>query len=112
MILFDWRKAEDAPWWDRALRATDPALLATADDPVGPLNDEWIRRIASEAELTVACWGAWPTASERPSKVLTSLKSVHCLGRTKSGEPKHPLYLRADTPLQPYCAPVDASSPQ
>jgi hypothetical protein len=33
---------------------------------------------------------------------------VFALGRTKSGAPRHPLYLRADAPAEPYRPPLAA----
>jgi hypothetical protein len=44
--------------------------------------------------------------SERVDRVLEILYRHHiaayCLGRTSSGNPKHPLYLRNDTPMEVY----------
>jgi hypothetical protein len=80
-----------------ALRATLPARLVDADDPVGPLNDQWLRVLAELAELTVAAWGAWPGPDlHRPAAVMDLVGGLHVLGLTKHGEPRHPLYMRAD----------------
>jgi hypothetical protein len=90
-----------------AFRATNPAALAVADDPVGAENDVWLAKLANLASETIAAWGASPHATEtRISEVLEMLghDDLQCLGLTANGRPRHPLYLRADTepiPLPP-----------
>lgn len=93
-----------------AYRATDPSDLHDAAgagiDPVGPdnyqaLNDALMRR-------TVVAWGAHPMASHRVDDLLLRCDGINllratpqplwCLGTTKSGAPRHPLYVRADQP--------------
>ncbi|MDP2141346.1 MAG: DUF1643 domain-containing protein [Gammaproteobacteria bacterium] len=87
------------------LRATDPAALWQHPDPVGPENDEWIRRFALEAKSVVCAWGTNARADR--VKTVTSMlidAGVHllCLGVTKHGAPRHPLYIRADQELEAY----------
>lgn len=84
-----------------ALRATDPRHLRLAGDPVGPENDAHIQRMASEADLIILGYGADPIATERAAQVRALLAGhkLFCLGKTKDGAPRHPLYLRADSPL-------------
>jgi hypothetical protein len=90
-----------------ALRSTNPALLKHADDPVGPQNDQVLAEyFASEARIVVA-WGAHGQVNERSKAVRLLLNQHHrfntwCLGRTAAGEPKHPLYLAADTKPELY----------
>lgn len=85
-----------------ALRATNPKELFAHLDPVGPENDEWIKEAAAGAELIVAAWGAHKMASgDRVQKVWNCAgRNLWCLGVTKSGAPRHPLYLPATTQLQ------------
>lgn len=81
-----------------AFRATDPADMQCEIDPVGPDNDLWIRA-ATDGAFVVCCWGAHGSHLSRSTQVLELIpktQSVFCLGLTKSGEPKHPLYLRSD----------------
>ena len=85
-----------------ALRATDPAELARHPDPVGPENDEFIRRAIGPCSVVVPAWGAQRIAAARAAicrRALTRTADVLCLGTTKDGEPRHPLYVRADQPL-------------
>lgn len=81
-----------------ALRATDPARLKSADDPIGPDNDAHVLAVASEADRVVAAWGAHGGYLHRDRRVLEmlgTLGDVFCLGMTKAGQPRHPLRLPA-----------------
>ncbi len=86
-----------------AWRATRPADLREARNPVGPLNDEVLAQVAGAADLLVACWGVHGAWQDRGQAVRTALRGPwQCLGLTRDGLPRHPLYLRRETPLQPY----------
>lgn len=88
-----------------AYRATDPKDMAAAKargvDIVGPENDRHIIEAASRASLTVAAWGADKLAPLRCVIVhkLVAPHALHCLGKSKSGAPKHPLYLASNSEL-------------
>lgn len=84
-----------------AFRATRPAELLTAPDPVGPGNDDAIKAAVSEATLTIAAWGAHKAAQlgGRSTAVRALLHNAKCIGFTQSGEPRHPLYARNDSQL-------------
>jgi hypothetical protein len=83
-----------------ALRATDPAVLRQAIDPIGRGNDEVIAAVACDAALVVCGWGNHGGYRGRAIAVrslLTGLGVVpSCLGQTKRREPAHPLYLGYD----------------
>jgi len=80
-----------------AFRATFPRDLKTAPDPVGPDNDFWLRRMADDARLILAAWGNHGLWLDRQGWVLSLIdREVYCLGVTKEGTPRHPLYLRRD----------------
>jgi hypothetical protein len=90
-----------------ALRSTDPRGLLEADDPVGPRNDSYLMAAALKADLVVCAWGEPPRALKaRADTVLTALRSaevpLRCLTRTASGQPGHPLRLRADLSPVPF----------
>lgn len=85
-----------------AYRATKPAALRTAGDPVGPENDETIRRVTQSAPLVVTAWGAKGRLFGRSKQVTLMLTNPMCLGVTKKGEPRHPLYVRRDAELRSF----------
>lgn len=78
-----------------ALRSPHPDHLATAADPVGPENDRWLREIIGRASTVVVAWGACPVARARAVDVLEMLshRPLYCLGTTRDGHPRHPLYV-------------------
>lgn len=85
-----------------AYRATIPRDLFVQADPIGPETDSWLLAASDFAEVTVACWGAHGSFRARSHAVLPLLKSPLCLGTTKHGQPKHPLYLKSSTELQSF----------
>ena len=82
-----------------ALRATDPAALVTESDPIGIDNDKWLRWAAENSNRVVVAWGAHRLASSRAASVLPLLGRCWCLGTTKDGAPRHPLYVKSGTPF-------------
>ena len=84
-----------------ALIAPYPTALQGIADPIGPHNDEAIREWTQDV-LTVVAWGEDGDYADRAADVLPTLGEVYCLGVTRSGAPRHPLYLRRDTPPRPY----------
>lgn len=81
-----------------AYRATDPTRLKAVADPVGPINDQYLRAVAVESALVVCAWGA-NADPDRAAEVLDMLAAcdgkMRHLGLTKAGQPRHPLYLPA-----------------
>lgn len=84
-----------------AYRATDPKEMKKAADPIGSFNDATLRSYARDAGMILAAWGAHGDFKGRGDIVrrMLSDRPLYCLGVTNAGQPKHPLYLRAD--LQP-----------
>jgi hypothetical protein len=99
-----------------AYRATKPADLWLAADPVGPENDCTIAKVIGGSDLAVCAWGVNGTG-KRVRDVLALVCAPHALGLTMHGAPRHPLYVRADTvpvpfahcPLQAAFVPARAS---
>ena len=90
-----------------ALRSTDPAALFDHPDPIGPANDDAIAAAAKGAAVVVVAWGAEGGLRHRDQEVLDLLDRFAeappvCLGRTKAGFPRHPLYVAKATPLSDY----------
>lgn len=90
-----------------AYRATDPKHLPRIG-AVGDDNDLWLQRYfdvsAAFGTPLVAAWGAHKAASDRAAIVRSMAASrgltFACLGRTKAGHPRHPLYVKGDQPLE------------
>jgi len=85
-------------------RATDPGQLKKTVDPIGPENDLYIKSWVAASDIIVAAWGAYGSIHGRDDAVKEILRSsgrsVQCLGRTKQGHPRHPLYMPRSTPLE------------
>jgi len=84
-----------------AFRATFPKDLKVAEDPIGKDAEVWIIKEAEKCEKIVAAWGNHGSFLNRSENVLAKLKDLYCFGLTKQGQPKHPLYLRLDSKIQP-----------
>ncbi len=88
-----------------AYRTAYPHELRAALDPVGRENDRFLSAAVMRAPLIVAAWGAHGTHRARDRFVLALLArhaTPQCLGTTKNGSPRHPLYVAGATLLQPY----------
>lgn len=95
-----------------AYRSTDPKVLPSIDDPVGPENHAALTWMSDRAELIVAAWGK--NKLNPPGRWLARAilhhPQVRCLGRNQDGTPKHPLYLAKTTELQPALSPTPEPS--
>jgi len=93
-----------------SLRATDPKrLLANGDEASN--YEAWETAIATKHVLVALGWGRLdklpvvvrPAARRRVEHLLGMLAKrrvrPYCLGVTKDGDPKHPLYLASSTSL-------------
>ncbi len=89
-----------------AFRATDPADLVVAAEPIGDGNDEAIVEAAGSADRIVVAWVARGVHRDRATAVsgLLARLGVACfaLGVTQDGHPRHPLYVAGDTLVQPW----------
>lgn len=90
-----------------ALRATKPKHLLTHADPVGYPNEQTMLDAMRESHSLVYAWGSWTGLRKllhpNPDRFaqVAGLRP-YCLGKTASGAPRHPLYVRADQPLVPF----------
>jgi hypothetical protein len=81
-----------------AYRTPYVAKLLTAKDPVGPENPR-VLAYDVEGAFPIAAWGIVP--SKLRAKAPSAEAARRCFGLTKDGWPRHPLYLKADTPIVP-----------
>ena len=77
------------------LRATDPVRLRRAHDPVGRDNDRHILAAAARSDALVLAWGngGGLGGRDRAVRALLTGHQSDCLGLTRAGQPRHPLYL-------------------
>lgn len=93
-----------------AFRATDPkAMIAHLDaggDIVGPVNDAALAQYMTAGREILCAWGAHGMIEGRSPIVAKRFEwygaRCVCLGRTKGGEPRHPLYIAAATEREPF----------
>lgn len=102
--------------WDRrdlevvnlfAYRSTSPKKLREVVNPAGAPENDWrIREAAERATIIVAAWGVHGDWNGRDRQVLDLLRDyeVRCLGRTKKGLPRHPLFVAAGTMTERFAA--------
>jgi hypothetical protein len=94
-------------WNLGAGRATDPDDWIAMADPIGPGNDFYVRAMLVECRdrkgIAVVGWGTRGSFMDRDKAVqkIAAEVGVHfrCLGTTKAGQPKHPLYVSYSQPL-------------
>jgi hypothetical protein len=91
-----------------ALRSPHPVMMEGAIDPVGPENDGWLMAASRSGRKIIAAWGSCQTRLQmmRATQVMMLLTcggngTPASLGLTKSGQPRHPLYVRSDAKLSP-----------
>ena len=89
-----------------ALRSRYPITIESANDPIGPDNDDWLMAASQSGRKIIAAWGSCKTHLQlmRATKVLELLVRggggiPSSLGLTKTGQPRHPLYVRSDAEL-------------
>ncbi|MBS1301896.1 DUF1643 domain-containing protein [Loktanella sp. SALINAS62] len=89
-----------------AFRATDPRALKRATAPIGPTNDRALLNACAGAGRVVAGWGVHGAHQDRATQVRALLRdsaiSLHTLGLTKHGHPRHPLYVAYATQPEPW----------
>lgn len=98
-----------------AYRTSYPQDLLKVENPVGSENDRYLLRALEHSACLVVAWGIHGTLLGRNSEVLKLLTSLqpeklHCLGFTKEGHPRHPLYLSSLTQLMAFCSPARVST--
>lgn len=104
-------------------RSTNPKTLPMfyrhGGNPSLGEEGAWHKTFAARSRFIVAAWGQQSgkvgrIVDDRVACLLEIAtlhgRIMHCLGTTKGGHPRHPLYVRGDAPLVPwFCPPLDSS---
>lgn len=93
-----------------SFRATSPADMRAELHPNGPIADVYLHEIlcsaAEEDVPVVAAWGVHGSHLNRDQEVVSYAKATGCrmvcLGATKLGAPRHPLYVKGSQPFEPF----------
>lgn len=91
-----------------SFRAKDPKELEGKHQRAKTRDtDKYIRKAVSAADRIIAAWGASGPQADRCVEVQELIgrrrkAPLSCLGKTQTGEPKHPLYVKKATPLEPF----------
>ena len=93
-----------------AFRSTNPTNLKKINDPIGPENDYWLKKLHEEANLTIAAWGTHGEFMNRGQAVFDLIPDIQCLRITKHGYPSHPLYLPKNLKPIPFNGKLEVSS--
>lgn len=86
-------------------RSPNPMALNFAADPVGADNAIWHERALESASRVVFAWGNHAdhkVVGPVIERVRQSRRETVHLGMTRNWQPKHPLYLKADTKPVPW----------
>ena len=91
-----------------AWRSTDPRALygMSKQMAIGPENDRHITEACTTSGIVICAWGNHGSLFNRSDEVLKLIRSLQgarptALKVSKTGQPSHPLYLKADAqPVQ------------
>jgi hypothetical protein len=85
-----------------AYRATKPRDMRQVADPVGSKNNYYLQLATKRAALIIVAWGAngsFQNRNEEVVNLISGQQPLYCLGLTKHGHPRHPLYIKNNTQL-------------
>ena len=82
-----------------AFRATDPKKLTAPGEMTARHNNAYLLAALRRCDTAIAGWGAHPLAQDKGHRFACTLvpaagRSLQCLGTSKGGAPRHPLYLK------------------
>ncbi|AXQ68351.1 hypothetical protein HOT99_gp266 [Caulobacter phage CcrBL10] len=92
-----------------AFRSKSPAIMKAAPDPIGPLNARFLQHafeyaVTAKADV-IAGWGVHGEFKDQDYGAVQQAEitgvEVKCLGKSKDGHPRHPLYIAGDQPFEP-----------
>lgn len=94
-------------------RTPHPQALKQAADPIGDDNDRYLLQAVEAADRVVLAWGNWGGLVGRDRTILTLLtpyqSKLTYLQLNRSGQPRHPLYIKRSVLPQSYPVPSHSS---
>ena len=82
--------------------SSDPKVLKTVVDPVGPQNYAHVREAIERSHCIVCAWGRMNKKFYSPIVPMLQERKLYCFEITKRGYPHHPLRMKRCEALQPY----------
>ena len=86
------------------VRSPSPAALRLVPDDVHELNIHEVLMAARWSRTMIVAYGQHVSRVDRAHETLVALRAtgipLYCLGRTKAGHPRHPLYVPGNTKLE------------
>lgn len=76
-----------------------PERLGTHQRRLSAKNHAVIVETAGQADVVILAWGNGAVRCPFRHRLIDQFDDPLCFGRTKAGEPKHPLYLPSTTAL-------------
>ncbi|GAL83447.1 hypothetical protein MYP_674 [Sporocytophaga myxococcoides] len=76
-----------------AYRSTKPEVIKQVIDPIGPDNNKHLTEMLQKCQIVIAAWGNHPKTESKPLKGI-DIGKFYYLSLTKTGNPRHPLYLK------------------
>ncbi len=100
-------------WNNFDYRSTDVRMLGKVSKPISKENDLAITMALQSCEMNFAGWGS---ETKVPSRLRHRFREVeglamslgtplHCIGKTKAGNPRHALMTAYSTPVELYMEP-------
>ncbi|HEY1201094.1 MAG TPA: DUF1643 domain-containing protein, partial [Niastella sp.] len=65
-------------------------------------NDHHLSSMSAKCPCLVFAWGNGGGLHDRSKQVVEMFPKAYCMGKTNSGQPKHPLYLPKQSQLTPF----------
>lgn len=77
-----------------SFRTPSPKDLFNSKDPIGDKNDYWLKKLSEKADKIVLAYGNHGKFKDRHNEILKMINNPHCIKKSKTGMPMHPLYLK------------------
>lgn len=82
-----------------AYRATEPDELRKVKYPVGSENELYLKKAIEENNKIIIAWGKDGSLRQQDKaflRLISNHNTLYCLGMTKAGHPRHPLYVKGN----------------